>query len=66
MFDLICMFVFGLVVGAVAAFLVAWYWIRKYGERIEKKVRDTYDELAEATKQGAKYYYEELLRKLDK
>lgn len=59
-------FIGGVVLGAIIAFLFAWYWIRKYGERIEKKVRDTYDELAEATKQGAKYYYEELLRKLGK
>lgn len=59
-------FIGGVVLGAIIAFLFAWYWIRKYGERIEKKIRDTYDELAEVTKQGAKYYYEELLRKLGK
>lgn len=64
--DIILWFIGGFVLGAIGAFLICWYWIRKYGERIEKKVRDTYDELAEATKQGAKYYYEELLRKLGK
>lgn len=59
-------FIGGTVFGAIAAFLIAWYWIRKYGENIENKVRDTYNELADATKQASKYYYEELLRKLKK
>ena len=64
MFDLICMFVFGLLVGAVAAFLVAWYWIRKYGEKIEQKVRDTYEDYKDTTSLTIKDFVQDLITRL--
>lgn len=64
MFDLICMFVFGLLVGTVAAFLVAWYWIRKYGEKIEQKVRDTYEDYKDTTTLTIKDFVQDLITRL--
>lgn len=64
MFDLICMFVFGAIVGAVAAFLIAWYWIRKYGERIEQKVRDTYEDYKDTTTLTIKDFVKDLLERI--
>lgn len=48
----------GFVVGAIAAFLVSWYWVRKYGADLEAKVREVADKVAEKVK-------EELQQKID-
>ena len=50
----------GFAVGAVAAFLVSWYWVRKYGADLEAKVKDTADKVAEKIKEDLQQKIEEI------
>lgn len=50
----------GFVFGAVAAFLVSWYWVRKYGADLEAKVRETADKVAEKVKEELQQKIEEI------
>lgn len=53
----------GFVVGAIAAFLVSWYWVRKYGADLEAKVKDTADKVAEKIKEDLQQKIEEIKAK---
>ena len=39
------------ILGAIVAFLISWYWIRKYGSDIESKVNSVYDKFENEAKQ---------------
>ena len=58
----------GFAVGAIAAFLVSWYWVRKYwvrkyGADLEAKVKDTADKVAEKIKEELQQKIEEIKAK---
>ena len=53
----------GFVFGAVAAFLISWYWVRKYGADLEDKVKDTADKVAEKIKEDLQQKIEEIKAK---
>lgn len=57
-------FIGGVVLGAIIAFLFAWYWIRKYGEKIEQKVRDTYEDYKDSTTLTIKDFVSDLITRL--
>ena len=50
----------GFIFGAVAAFLVSWYWVRRYGGDLEAKVRETADKVAEKLKEEMQQKIEEI------
>ena len=50
----------GFVLGGIVAFLVSWYWIRKYGADLEAKVREVADKVAENVKEELQQKIEEL------
>ena len=50
----------GFAVGAAAAFLVSWYWVRKYGADLEARVRETADKVAEKVKEELQQKIEEI------
>ena len=41
----------GFVLGGIVAFLVSWYWIRKYGANLEAKVREVAEKVKEELQQ---------------
>lgn len=41
----------GFVLGGIVAFLVSWYWIRKYGADLEAKVREVAEKVKEELQQ---------------
>lgn len=53
----------GFTVGAAAAFLVSWYWVRKYGADLETKVHETADKVAEKIKEELQQKIEEIKAK---
>ena len=50
----------GFVLGGIVAFLVSWYWVRKYGAELETKVRETADKVAEKLKEEMRQKIEEI------
>lgn len=53
----------GFTVGAIAAFLVSWYWVRRYGADLEAKVKNTADKVAEKIKEELQQKIEEIKAK---
>ena len=48
------------ILGAIVAFLISWYWIRKYGSDIESKVNSVYDKFEDEAKQKFNEYFEQI------
>lgn len=53
-------FISGVILGALVAFLVSWYWVRKYGSNIENKVQETYDKIEDQVKDKFDEYFTKL------
>lgn len=48
------------VLGAIVAFLISWYWVRKYGSNLENKVNEVYDKFEDEVKSKFNEYFEQL------
>ena len=53
----------GFVLGGIVAFLVSWYWVRKYGAELEDKVREAADKAVDKVKDEIKQKLEEIKAK---
>lgn len=48
------------VLGAIVAFLISWYWVRKYGANLENKVNEVYDKFEDEVKNKFNEYFEQM------